>query len=93
MFSEMFFTAKTYLRSTMTQERLNNIMLMHCHRDKTDALDLTAVANDFKEATEQRIIRHFLAAFELCGCGRTTHYYMHHNTDHDQIMSPVYSHL
>ena len=38
---------KTYLRSTMTQTRLNNFMLFHVHKDMTTALDLTAVANGF----------------------------------------------
>ena len=27
---------KNYLRSTMTQERLNHVMLLHTHKDKTD---------------------------------------------------------
>ena len=38
---------KTYLRSTMTQCRLNNILLLHCHKEMTDAIDLTAIAQDF----------------------------------------------
>ena len=38
---------KTYLRNTMSQQRLNNLMLLHVHRDLTDTLDLSAVANDF----------------------------------------------
>ena len=36
---------KTYLRNSMTEERLNNCMLLHVHREKTDELDLEAVAN------------------------------------------------
>ena len=36
-----------------TMDSTVNIMLMHCHKHKTDALDLTAVDNDFKEADEQ----------------------------------------
>ena len=31
---------KTYLRSTMTEERLNNAMLLHCHKDLCADLDL-----------------------------------------------------
>ena len=31
---------KTYLRSSMMQERLNNVMLLHCHKNKTDSLDM-----------------------------------------------------
>ena len=30
---------KTYLRSTMSQQRLNNIMLLNVHKDLTDGLD------------------------------------------------------
>ena len=45
---------KTYLRSTMTQSRLNNILLLHCHKEMTDAIDLTAIAKDFIAAKEKR---------------------------------------
>ena len=38
---------KNYLRSTMTQCRLNNILLLHCHKEMTDAIDLAAIAQDF----------------------------------------------
>ena len=38
--SERSFSAlkevKTYLRTTMTQRRLNHLMLLHVHKDKTD---------------------------------------------------------
>ena len=34
---------KTYLRTTITQSRLNNIMVLHIHRDLTDKVDHTAV--------------------------------------------------
>ena len=37
---------KTYLRSTMSQERLNNVIL-HIHKDITDSLDLTDIARSF----------------------------------------------
>ena len=40
--SERSFSAmhriKTYLRSAMTQERLNNLMILHVHKEFTDAL-------------------------------------------------------
>ena len=35
---------KNYMKATMTQKRLNNIMLMHCHKDRVDALDLVTLA-------------------------------------------------
>ena len=46
---------KTYLRSTMTQERLNNLMILHVHKEFTDALDLVQVANEFVRANESRL--------------------------------------
>ena len=38
---------KTYLRSSMLQERLNSTLILHVHKDLTDSLDLNAIANDF----------------------------------------------
>ena len=37
---------KTYLRTTMTQNRLNNLMVLHIHKDSTDSLDLMNIARD-----------------------------------------------
>ena len=49
--SERLFSAlkrvKTYLRSTMGDSRLNNLIMLHVHKDRTDALTLVDVANDF----------------------------------------------
>ena len=49
--SERSFSAlrrvKSYLRATMTQERLNYLMLIHVHKERTDALDLKGVINEF----------------------------------------------
>ena len=45
---------KNYIRATMTQKRLNNIMLMHCHKDRVDALDLITVAKTFIDANDRR---------------------------------------
>ena len=45
---------KTWLRSTMTQKRLNHVMLLHIHQDKTDSLDLKCVAQDFVNRNEHR---------------------------------------
>ena len=36
---------KTYLRSTMSQQRLNSLMVLHVHKDKTDQLDLKLCLN------------------------------------------------
>lgn len=38
---------KTYLRSTMTQNRLNNLMTLHVHRDYVDKLELQDIASEF----------------------------------------------
>ena len=56
--SEQSFSAlrriKTYLRSTMKQERLNSLMVLHVHKDLIDALDLSQVANEFVEGNDTR---------------------------------------
>ena len=59
--SERSFSAvrciKTYLRSSMSQKRLNSLMLLHVHKSETDDLDLIDVANDFIESNKHR--KHF----------------------------------
>ena len=56
--SERSFSAlkriKSYLRSTMKQERLNSLMTIHVHKDKTDKLELRAIGNEFVAANAQR---------------------------------------
>jgi len=56
--SERSFSAmrqvKTYLWSTMKQERLNAVMMMNVHHDLTDTLDLQSIANDFCSKSEHR---------------------------------------
>jgi len=37
----------TYLRSTMTEQRLNNCLLLHTYKDLTDNIDLLAIAKEF----------------------------------------------
>ena len=46
---------KTYLRSTMGQERLNHLMLLHLHKEKLDDLDLVYIANEFVKGCEHRL--------------------------------------
>ena len=57
--SERSFSAlrrvKNYLRSSMTQERLNHLLLLHAHKQLTDSIDLIAVANDFVALSEHRL--------------------------------------
>ena len=46
---------KTFLRSSMTQTRLNHLMLLHIHKDRTDALDFMLVLKDFICVNERRM--------------------------------------
>ena len=61
--SERSFSAvrriKTYLRSTMSQQCLNHLMLLHVHESHIDNLEFIDVANDFIDGNEHR--KHFLA--------------------------------
>ena len=45
---------KTYLRNTMCQERLNNLMILHAHKEITDSLNLDAIGNEFIVNSEHR---------------------------------------
>ena len=45
---------KTYLRSTMSQPRLNHIVLLHSHKERTDALDLVDIAKTFVNVNNRR---------------------------------------
>ena len=57
--SERSFSAlgrlNTWLRTTTSQSRLNWCMLLHTHKDKTDALSLTSIANKFVSRNESRV--------------------------------------
>ena len=56
--SERSFSAlrrlKTYLRSTMNQTRLNNIMVLHIHNHLTDQLNLFEIGNEFIKGVSHR---------------------------------------
>jgi len=45
---------KTYLRTTMTQMRLNNVMVLHIHKHLTDTVDVTAILTEFSTANDER---------------------------------------
>ena len=45
---------KTYLRSTMTEAKLNNVLLLHTHRELFDELDLVQIANMFVSVNSRR---------------------------------------
>ena len=57
--SERSFSAlrrvKTYLRSTMGQQRLNDLLLLHVHKEITDSLNLKEVINNFVTDSEHRL--------------------------------------
>ena len=57
--SERSFSAlrrvKTYLRSTMKQTRLNHLMILHVHKEKTDSLNLHDIGNEFVRCSEHRL--------------------------------------
>ena len=46
---------KTYLRSTMTQERLNHLMILSTYKEMVDNIDLTKICNEFATANERRL--------------------------------------
>ena len=52
---------KSYLRSTMRQDRLNHLMTLHIYQYKLDNLDLISVANEFVSLNEHR--RRFFGTF------------------------------
>ena len=45
---------KTFLRNSMTQQRLNHVALLHIHKDLTEQLDLQAVAHEFILCNDRR---------------------------------------
>ena len=45
---------KNYFRSSMTQERLNHILLLHCHKTRSDRIDIHHIASSFISVNERR---------------------------------------
>ena len=56
--SERSFSAmkrvKTYLRSTDSDCRLNHLVVLHVHKNRTDSLNMVEVANAFVERNDSR---------------------------------------
>ena len=46
---------KTYLRSTMLQLRLNNLLILHAHKDRTDDLVIPSCLKEFVKRNEHRL--------------------------------------
>ena len=55
---------KTYLRSTMTQGRLNHLMILSAYKNRLDEMDLRKVASIFVQKIDGR--RHKFGKFEFC---------------------------
>ena len=45
---------KNYLQSTVTQKRLNNVTLMHIHKDRMDKPDLLDIGTQFIRCNDRR---------------------------------------
>ena len=67
--SERLFSAMrriyTYLRTNISQNRLNNMIVLHVHQEKTDPLKLVNVANEFFFGSEHRLLTE--AVWEIYG--------------------------
>jgi len=67
---------KTYLRSTMSQPRLNNLMLLYTHKERTDAINLANIAKTFVLQNDRRraffghviVLCHFLINYLFLPC-------------------------
>ena len=46
---------KTYLRSTMSQTRLNHVMILSIHKELVSELDLHDIVNQFVSGSEPRL--------------------------------------
>ena len=46
---------KSYLRSTMTQQRLNHLMILNIYKEPLDEMDLKSIANEFVQGNEHRL--------------------------------------
>ena len=44
----------TYMRSSMTEKRLNNCLLLHIHKELTNSLDLISIAKEFIGRHDER---------------------------------------
>ena len=54
---------KTYLRCTMSQRRLSNLLVLHVHSDRLDKMNLLEIGNEFISANDQH--KSIFALFSL----------------------------
>ena len=53
---------ETYLRSSMMQVHLNNMMVVHIHKTLTDTIDVKSILTEFSTAKEKKEV---FGSFEL----------------------------
>ena len=58
--------SRTTWEAAMKQDRLNNCLLMHCHKSITDTLDTVKIAKSFACANKQRKIKGHFGTSEAC---------------------------
>ena len=46
---------KSYLRSTMTQQKLNYLKILNIYKEALDEMDLKSTANEFVQGNEHRL--------------------------------------
>ena len=46
---------KSYLRTTMSQVRLNHVLILHAHKERTDSLQIPLCLNEFVAGSEHRL--------------------------------------
>ena len=46
---------KNYWRNTMCQQRLNNLMVLHVHKELTNSIKLEDIANEFVGDSHHRV--------------------------------------
>ena len=64
---------KKILHSTMSQPKLNHVMLLHAHKERTDSLDLKQIARDLVSVNEMCDMEYllFVAVVFYCMCRYT----------------------
>ena len=77
---------KSYLRTTMTDSRLNNLLVLHVHKDRCDSLVLEDCLNEFVCCSEHRLslfgkfdfeihaLLHYLVKLQYNWCWAKRHY-------------------
>ena len=48
-------TVKSYHTTTMLQQRLNNLLILHIHKERTENLDIASVTSEFVQDSEHRL--------------------------------------